>query len=75
MVASHSLTPPSGGAGGHYTWGTPMSDLECAPAVLDKNDPNYDPDDPQGERQLEKGCVAWLGLAWLVAIMHFCDAF
>ena len=52
-----------------------MSDLECAPAVLDKNDPNYDPDDPQGERQLEKGCVAWLGLAWLVAIMHFCDAF
>ena len=35
-----------------------MSDLAPAPAVLDKNDPNYDPDDPQAERQLMEGWVA-----------------
>ena len=40
----------SGGAGGHYTWGTAAGDLDPAPVALDKNDPNYDPDD--GPEQL-----------------------
>lgn len=34
-----------GGKGGKYTWGG--LDVQDGPAVLDKGDPNYDPDEPK----------------------------
>lgn len=42
MIHRHCL---AGGGGGHFTWGTPGEDLLPAPAALDENDPNYDPEE------------------------------
>lgn len=52
-------TPPvavgvPGGAGGKHTWGSFKDDITPV-SVLDENDPNYDPEEEELQKEAHKG--------------------